>query len=190
MLGYREASSLLIEATVSYGLVPRGPSAELFNSERTRKSLLPGASDATADAMSASTCERAVDSDGRQLFTLLSRGSDPADLGRIRDFRPGGITRHAGPDAAAERAIFADLNGAAPVPLLISADLEGSRMSLAAGVEMPNPLALAAIDDVEVTAEISRIMAEEARAIGINWSFTPVLDIKPWFADCDLPPDP
>jgi len=117
----------------------------------------------------------------RQLFTLLSRGMDAAEIARIRAFRPGGITRHAGADVAAERALFADLNAAAPVPLLISADLEGSRMSLAAGAEMPNPLALAAIDDVEVTAEVSRIMAEEARAIGINWSFTPVLDINAAF---------
>lgn len=117
----------------------------------------------------------------RQLFNLLSRGSDPSEIARIRDFRPGGVTRHAGADVAAERALFADLNAAAPVPLLISADLEGSRMSLAAGVEMPNPLALAAIDDVGVTAEVSRIMAEEARAIDINWSFTPVLDINAAF---------
>lgn len=117
----------------------------------------------------------------RQLFTLLSRGMDPDAIARIRAFRPGGITRHAGADVAAERALFADLNAAAPVPLLISADLEGSRMSLAAGAEMPNPLALAAIDDVEVTAQVSRIMAEEARAIGINWSFTPVLDINAAF---------
>jgi beta-N-acetylhexosaminidase len=117
----------------------------------------------------------------RQLFTLLSRGMDADDIARIRAFRPGGITRHAGADVAAERALFADLSAAAPVPLLISADLEGSRMSLAAGAEMPNPLALAAIDDVEVTAEVSRIMAEEARAIGINWSFTPVLDINAAF---------
>lgn len=117
----------------------------------------------------------------RQLFTLLSRGLDAAEIARIRAFRPGGITRHAGPDIAAERALFADLSAAAPVPLLISADLEGSRMSLAAGAEMPNPLALAAIDDVEVTAEVSRIMAEEARAIGINWSFTPVLDVNAAF---------
>jgi len=117
----------------------------------------------------------------RQLFTLLSRGMDAADIARIRAFRPGGITRHASADVAAERALFADLNAAAPVPLLISADLEGSRMSLAAGAEMPNPLALAAIDDVEASAEVSRIMAEEARAIGINWSFTPVLDINAAF---------
>lgn len=117
----------------------------------------------------------------RQLFNLLSRGQNPDEVARIRAFRPGGITRHAGADVAAERALFADLNAAAPVPLLVSADLEGSRMSLAAGAEMPNPLALAAIDDIEVTAEVSRIMAEEARTIGINWSFTPVLDINAAF---------
>ena len=117
----------------------------------------------------------------RQLFNLRIAGNNPADLDAARAFRPGGITRHSGADMAAERALIASLNAAAPVPLLVSADLEGSRMSLAGGAEMPNPLALAAIDDVEVTAEVSRIMAEEARAVGINWSFTPVLDINAAF---------
>jgi len=117
----------------------------------------------------------------RQLFNLRIAGNNPADLDAVRAFRPGGITRHSGADMAAERTLIASLNAAAPVPLLVSADLEGSRMSLAGGAEMPNPLALAAIDDVGVTAEVSRIMAEEARAVGINWSFTPVLDINAAF---------
>lgn len=117
----------------------------------------------------------------RQLFNLRIAGNNPEDVAAIKAFRPGGITRHVGSDMAAERALIAELNAGAPVPLLISADLEGSRMSLAGGAEMPNPLALAAIDDVEVTAEVSRIMAEEARSVGINWSFTPVLDINAAF---------
>ena len=117
----------------------------------------------------------------RQLFNLRIAGDNPNDVAAIKAFRPGGITRHVGSDMAAERALIAELNAGGSVPLLISADLEGSRMSLAGGAEMPNPLALAAIDDVEVTAEVSRIMAEEARAIGINWSFTPVLDINAAF---------
>src|SRR5690606_13050013 len=58
---------------------------------------------------------------------------------------------------------------------------EGSRMSLALGTEVPNPIGLAALDDLEATRGISRIMAEEARAVGINWSFTPVLDINAAF---------
>lgn len=117
----------------------------------------------------------------RQLFNLRLAGNDPGDIAAVRAFRPGGVTRHSAADAVAERALIAELNAAAPTPLLISADLEGSRMSLASGVEMPNPLALAAIDDVDVTAEVSRIMAEEAREVGINWSFTPVLDINAAF---------
>lgn len=116
-----------------------------------------------------------------QLFNLRSAGSDPAELERLRRFRPGGVTRQMGPDVAAERAIIAGFNAEAPVPLLVSADLEGSRMSLPFGTEMPNPLALAAVDDVAATTEISRIMAAEARAAGINWTFTPVLDVNAAF---------
>ncbi len=117
----------------------------------------------------------------RQLFNLRLAGTDPADIAAIKAFRPGGITRHVSADPATERALIAELEAAAPTPLLVSADLEGSRMSLPGGTEFPNPLALAAIDDVAVTAEISRLMALEARHIGINWSFTPVLDINAAF---------
>ena len=49
---------------------------------------------------------------------------------------------------------------------------------MAGGTPVPNPLALAAIDDIAVTRKISRIMAEQAIALGVNRSFTPVLDIN------------
>ncbi len=117
----------------------------------------------------------------RQLFNLRLPGNDPAMLAAARAFRPGSITRMPGPDWAAERRIIDAFNAAAPVPLLVSADLEGSRMSIAGGAEYPNPLALAAIDDVELTTAISEAMAREARHVGINWSFTPVLDINAKF---------
>ncbi len=117
----------------------------------------------------------------RQLFNLRIAGERQEDIARLKAFRPGGITRHMGSDAARERALVAELNATAPVPLLVSADLEGSRMSLPFGLEWPNPLALAAIDDVAITAEVSRLMALEAQAAGINWSFTPLLDINAAF---------
>jgi len=116
-----------------------------------------------------------------QLFILLSRGTEPDEFERLQRLRPGGITRYFGPDGEAERARIAAAQDAAAVPLLVSADLEGSRMSLPFGTQLPNPLALAAIDDLEVTADISRIIAEEAVAIGVNWSFTPVMDINQAF---------
>ena len=114
----------------------------------------------------------------RHLFNLLSVGDDPEAVARVQAFRPGGITRMRGGDIAHERAVIDDFNAKSRVPLLVSADLEGSRMSLKGGAEWPNPLALAAIDDPEVTETVSRMMAEEAHAAGINWSFTPVLDIN------------
>ncbi len=117
----------------------------------------------------------------RQLFNLRSAGNDQAEIARQQAFRPGSITRHPSLDAAGERAIIAGYNAAAPTPLLVSADLEGSRMSLSGGIEVPNPLALAALDDTGVTDRISAIMADEARAYGINWSFTPVIDINAAF---------
>ncbi len=116
-----------------------------------------------------------------QLFVLLSREAPEEALASMRSFRPGGVTRVYGGDLAAEIGLMQQIDAAGPVPMLVSADLEGSRMSLPFGTEVPNPLGLAAVDDVEATTAISTIMAEEARAVGLNWSFTPVIDInKAW----------
>jgi len=113
----------------------------------------------------------------RQLFVLRA-GLDEAGFAALKAFAPGGITAVYDHNHQRERRHVADLVATAKVPPLVSADLEGSRMSLPFGAEVPNPLALAAIDDVAATREISRIMAEEAVAAGINWSFTPVIDVN------------
>jgi len=113
-----------------------------------------------------------------QLFVLLSRDGPETAAEPLRSFRPGGITRIHSPDLGAEIALMRALDEVGPVPMLVSADLEGSRMSLPFGTEVPNPLGLAAVDDVEATGAIATLMAEEARAVGLNWSFTPVIDIN------------
>lgn len=116
-----------------------------------------------------------------QLFTLRSPGNDPAMLEAQRAFRPGGIMRIPVADATDEIAIIDAFHASADVPVLVSADLEGSRMSLPFGTQVPNPLALAAVNDVEATRQISQIMADEAHAVGINWSLTPCIDINAAF---------
>ena len=113
-----------------------------------------------------------------QLFVLISRGDPGEELRTLARLKPGGITRFHGPDLAAEIGFARDLIAASPVPPLLSADLEGSRMSLPFGTAVPNPLGLAAVDDTAATERIAEIMAREARAIGLNWSFTPVIDIN------------
>jgi beta-N-acetylhexosaminidase len=116
-----------------------------------------------------------------QLFCHISMGRDPTELARLAALAPAGITRFFSPDLDFEAGFMDAVRAQSAIPLLIAADLEGSRMSLAFGTEVPNPLALAAVDDVQATRTISRIMADEARSIGINWSFTPVLDINAAF---------
>lgn len=116
-----------------------------------------------------------------QLFVHSSMGKDPGELARLAALHPAGITRFYTPDLAYEIDFINKARTQSQIPLLISADLEGSRMSLPFGSEVPNPLALAAINDTVASRQISQIMAEEARAIGINWSFTPVLDINAAF---------
>lgn len=113
-----------------------------------------------------------------QLFVLLARGTPAEVAEEVRTFRPGGITRIYTDDLEAEIELARDLGTLSAVPLLVSADLEGSRMSLPFGTSVPNPLGLAAVDDVEATTAISNIMAREAQAVGLNWSFTPVIDIN------------
>ncbi|MBT9373230.1 glycoside hydrolase family 3 N-terminal domain-containing protein [Rhizobium sp. CSW-27] len=113
-----------------------------------------------------------------QVFNMLSRGEEPNERALFQRVRPGGITRYFSNDGAAEKTRIAQLQADAAVPLLVSCDLEGSRMSLPFGTQVPNPIALAAIDDLAITEEVSRIMAREALATGVNWSFTPVLDIN------------
>ncbi|WP_323014820.1 glycoside hydrolase family 3 protein [Devosia sp.] len=113
-----------------------------------------------------------------QLFVLLERGAPTEVIDEVRGFRPGGITRIHSDDMVAEIALARDLGEASAIPLLISADLEGSRMGPPFGTPVPNPLGLAAVDDVEATSVISTIMAREANALGLNWSYTPVIDIN------------
>jgi len=113
-----------------------------------------------------------------QLFVLLARGTPEEVAEEVRSFKPGGITRIYSGDLEAEVGLARDLGTMSAVPLLVSADLEGSRMSLPFGTSVPNPLGLAAVDDVEATTAISTIMAREANAVGLNWSFTPVVDLN------------
>lgn len=117
----------------------------------------------------------------RQLFVHICFGTGPDVVDRMNALAPAGITKFFGPDAQAELDTLDALRRAAAIPYLVSADLEGSRMSPPFGTEVPNPLALAAVDDVDASASIARIMAVEARAAGVNWSFTPVIDINALF---------
>ncbi|AJY44834.1 glycoside hydrolase family 3 protein [Martelella endophytica] len=116
-----------------------------------------------------------------QLFILGLHGPAAPWAEEIARLRPGGVTRFFQNDGAAEIGLLDTLQRQASIPLLVSADLEGSRMSFSFGTQVPNPLALAAADDTALTRDIYALLAGEARAVGTNWSFTPVVDINAAF---------
>ena len=96
------------------------------------------------DTKSAMTSDEKVG----QLFVFHSMGRDPGELDRLARLKPAGITRNFTTDADFEAGFITALQRQSKVPMFVSADLEGSRMSPPFGTEVPNPLALAAVDDV------------------------------------------
>jgi beta-N-acetylhexosaminidase len=116
-----------------------------------------------------------------QLFTLIMMGTDEAEFDRIAALRPGGVTRFFTPDLDFERRTISNLVAKSKVAPVISADLEGSRHSFAFGTPVLGQLGLAAVDDVEATEKSAEILAREGRAMGVRWSFTPVIDVNAAF---------
>lgn len=110
---------------------------------------------------------------------LYATFGDSADAVRsIMATRPGGIHRFMGPDLAAGLEATRIALEEAEVPLLVSGDLEGGPMAFPFMSPIPNQMSLAACADPEVTARAASVLAAEARTLGFNWSFTPVVDIN------------
>ena len=67
----------------------------------------------------------------------------------------------------------------ARVPLLIAADYErGLRMQMRNGTPFTTSMGVAAAGDPRAAYAQGRVIAEEMRAIGVNWLFAPVADIN------------
>jgi beta-N-acetylhexosaminidase len=79
-------------------------------------------------------------------------------------------------------ALTASLHLAAKYPILVGIDQEGGTVArLRTGFsESPGAMAMAsAIEDTEARIErVSRVLARELKALGINWDYAPVVDIS------------
>jgi beta-N-acetylhexosaminidase len=96
----------------------------------------------------------------------------------VADEGVGGIlVRGGSPNEVA--ALTNELQRAARVPLFVSADYErGLRMQMKSGTPFTNNMGVAATGDTEAAYRQARVIAEEARAIGVNWLYGPVADIN------------
>ncbi|MCA9914198.1 MAG: beta-N-acetylhexosaminidase [Anaerolineae bacterium] len=80
-------------------------------------------------------------------------------------------------------ALTRSLHEASPTPILIGIDQEGgmvARLRQSQGfTESPGAMALAATQDkLHDTEAVSRMLADEMRSLGINWTYAPVLDLS------------
>jgi beta-N-acetylhexosaminidase len=113
-----------------------------------------------------------------QLFCLITYTSDPGYLQYLtRGLHVGGVMLRTMPAEEAVSAVGI-LQESAAVPLLISANLEGgTSQTVVEATHVGSNMALAAAADPDLARDAARVIAREARSVGINWAFTPVADI-------------
>lgn len=113
-----------------------------------------------------------------QLFVLSARHDTMDEVDWLTGFAPGGVHRFPTHDLkAAIDATRAQIERA-EVPLILSGDIEGGTVSYSFATSIPNQMGIAACDDLALSERLARIVARESRALGYNWSFTPVVDIN------------
>src|SRR5262249_38249295 len=102
-----------------------------------------------------------------------------AVLRQVRDNHVGGIHWASG-SAVYETAFWIDrLQAAARTPLLMSADLEsGPGMRFEDTTYWPWPMGVAATGDLQLARREGEIVAQEARALGLNQIYAPVADVN------------
>ncbi len=130
--------------------------------------------------------EKGLDEKIGQLFVAGARGlfmseSSPAYqlmLHHVRDNYIGGFIWFA--SNVYETALLTrKLNELSRVPLLFSADLEaGVGMRFLDTTFWPSAMAIAATGDVSLAEQAGRVVAKEAKAIGINHVLAPVADVN------------
>lgn len=122
-----------------------------------------------------------IDQKLRQLFNVALHGEDAADVARVVALGVGGVTRFVGPNFERSWAVARELIDGSQIPLLLSGDIEGGAIAMQFGTQLPNQLGLAATGSTALSEQAVDVLAAEARALGYNWTFTPVVDINAAF---------
>jgi beta-N-acetylhexosaminidase len=114
----------------------------------------------------------------RQLFVHISIGDDPTEITRLGKMKPGGLHRFMGPELEPAWKATKQFLDMCEVPPFITGDIEGGGHLSPAMTAFPNQLGLAAANDTQLSARLLDAICQEAKALGFNWSFTPVIDVN------------
>lgn len=90
-----------------------------------------------------------------------------------------GAVRGRSTTAADYRAFLAEMQHNSPIPLLVPANMEHGAAEIDGyGTDFPWPMGMGAANDEGLMAIMGQAIATEARAIGVNWLFNPVVDLN------------
>lgn len=105
----------------------------------------------------------------------------------LEEFHPGAVMFRPFP-AKRMREYSLLLQEHSKIPLLIACNLErggsGGNGGLTDGTYMASPMGIAATDDASYAKKLGLIAGREGAAVGINWTFEPILDID---RNCENP---
>lgn len=95
----------------------------------------------------------------------------------INDIGIGGMMYRSGP-ASYIQATHKKIQGYASIPLLLAANTEAGGNGLAfEGTDFGSPMAVAATGEVENAYRMAYVATKEGAALGLTWSFAPIVDI-------------
>lgn len=117
-----------------------------------------------------------------QIFCPMGFSSDEASLRHIvSEMGVGGMMYRPGPKAEIQNT-HRKIQSMAKIPLLLAANMEAGGNGLAfEGTTFGSPMAVAATGDPENAYRMGHVACAEGAALGLNWSFAPIVDIDKEF---------
>ncbi len=113
-----------------------------------------------------------------QLFCVLFKRCVPEEFDYVFNIlSPGGCMYRVVPTESAVNASNT-LQTRSRIPLLIAANLEkGGNGIVTEGTLVGSPTEIAATSDEDMVRKMATVCAREAKAVGANWAFAPIIDI-------------
>lgn len=110
----------------------------------------------------------------------ISQFNDSRDYWfRLMEKVPFGAARARAESAEGYRNFLAELQQQVAIPLLVPANMEHGAAELKGyGTDFPWPMGMGAANDEGLMAIMGQAIATEARYIGVNWLFNPVVDLN------------
>ena len=82
-------------------------------------------------------------------------------------------------DVGSSIALMHKMQTLSKIPILFDADIEyGLNQRFPSGTDLPPLMAIAATSDIENAYQVGKIIAKEARAVGVHWNLSPVVDVN------------